>query len=138
MAVRARATAAFVDLQGAPVSLDRFAGQPVVLSFLAPADGDSQAQLPLLIRLAGAYQAEGVVFVVAGEEASLAQLREFKQAHELTIPVWQDKGGAELASRGFGSVPAHQFIDRTGHVAANREGFQSRGQLLEQIEAIRK
>ncbi len=131
--VAAQARSGFLDLQGKPVSLDAFRGQPVVLSFLAPGDWDSGAEVPLLIRLAGAYQPEGVVFVCGGE-GSAATLREF--ARDLPFAVWQDPAGRELASRDFGSVPAHQFIGRDGRVVASREGFLSRGQLTELIEAL--
>ncbi|MBM3269042.1 MAG: TlpA family protein disulfide reductase [Candidatus Sericytochromatia bacterium] len=130
----AQARGGFVDLQGRPVSLDAFKGRPVVLSFLAPGDWDSGAQVPLLIRLAGAYKPEGIAFVCGGE-GSQGALREL--GRELPFDVWQDLGGRELAARGFTGVPAHQFITRDGRVQASREGFLSRGQLTELIEALR-
>ncbi len=131
--VAAQARSGFVDLQGKPVSLDAFRGRPIVLSFLAPGDRDSGAQVPLLIRLAGAYQPEGVVFVCGGE-GSRSALKEF--GRDLPFDVWQDRDGRELAQRDFDAVPAHEFIGRDGRVAASREGFLSRGQLTELIEAL--
>jgi hypothetical protein len=95
---------------------------------------DSGAEIPLLIRLAGAYQPEGVAFVCGGE-GSVGALREL--AKDLPFGVWQDLGGKELAQRGFAGVPAHQFIRRDGRVAASREGFLSRGELTELIESLR-
>jgi peroxiredoxin len=134
--VTAATTSSFVDLAGARVSLAKFAGKPIVLTFLTPGDWDSGAQLPHLIRLAAAYQEEGVVFVCAGEKATLADLRKFKTANSLDFPVWQDVGGREFAARGFSKVPAHQFISKAGAVVSEHQGFLSRGELLARIAQI--
>lgn len=140
VAAKARAAAArveaFKDLDGNPAGLARFNGRPVVLSFLSPTDYLSQAQVPHLIRLAGAYQPEGVVFVAAGEKASLQELKDFARQADLGFPLWQDPGAAEFRSRGFTGLPAHQFVDRAGKVVVSRQGFMSRGELLEAIAAI--
>ncbi len=130
------AAESFKDLDGNPVGLSQFKGRPYVLSFLSPSDNDSQAQVPLLIRLAGAYQSKGVVFVVAGEQASVQELRDFARQSELPFPVWQDPGAAEFRSRGFTGLPAHEFVDATGNFAISRQGFLSRGELLQAIASI--
>ncbi len=126
----------FVDLAGNPTNLSTDLGSPVVLSFLCPSDGDSGAEVPLLIRLAGAYQGDGVRFVVAGEGASAQSLAQWASDNQLPFPVWQDPDGVELTDRGFSGVPDTQFIDRTGAVVASEAGFLSRGQLLEGIARI--
>lgn len=133
---QAQATSGFQTLAGQPVTLASLRGRPVALSFLQPDQGDSEAQLPLIIRLASAYQAEGVAWVVAGEGTSLAALRQYAAAHGLTMLVWADLQGQELARRQFSSTPAHQFLDREGHVVKAHEGFMSRGELLEGLAAI--
>ena len=132
----ALATAGFFDLAGNPASLAADLGSPVVLSFLSPADGDSGAELPLLIRLAGAYQADGVRFVVVGEGASAQSLAQWAGDNQLPFPVWQDPSGSGLTDRGFSGVPDTQFIDRNGGVVSSEGGFLSRGQLLEGIARI--
>lgn len=126
----------FFDLSGNPVSLSADLGSPVVLAFLSPADGDSGAELPLLIRLAGAYQVNGVGFVVVGEGASATTLAQWASADQLPFPVWQDPTGTGLTDRGFSGVPDTQFIDRRGDVVASEAGFLSRGQLLEGLARI--
>lgn len=132
----ARASAGFHDLQGKTTSLATFAGKPVVVSFLTPNQPDCEAQLPLLIRLADAYAAEGVAFVVAGEGAGPAALKAFVAAHQLEFPVWEDRQGQEWRSRGFSAVPAHEFRRRDGSVQHGHQGFMSRGELTEQLEAL--
>lgn len=129
-------TAGFRDLEGRPVGLAQFTGRPIVLAFLSPSDRDSQAQVPHLIRLAGAYQPEGVVFLMAGEDATANELREFARQLDLPFPVWQDPGAAEHHARGFTALPAHQFVNRAGKVVVSRQGFMARGELLEAIAAI--
>lgn len=126
----------FTDLQGRPVSLDSYIGQPIVLTFLSPKNSLSQAEVPLLLRLAGAYQPEGVAFVAVGEDATSAELSDFSNTAELTFPLWQDQDGTELARRRFTGVPATQFIDRQGRVVASKQGFLSKGELLENIAKI--
>jgi thiol-disulfide isomerase/thioredoxin len=126
----------FHDLDGRAVSLDSFAGKPVVLAFLAPTDGDSQAEVPLLLRLAGGYAADGVTIVASGESPDVGALRAFEASAGITFPLWQDESGAELKARGFHSVPAFQFIDRNGTANSSHQGFASRGELTAGIEAI--
>lgn len=134
--VQARAVAGFVDLDGHDVALASLKGHPVVLSFLQPDQPDSEAQLPQVIRLADAYQAEGVIWVVATEQATLEGARRYAQAHDLVMPIWVDRDGQELADRHFAAAPAHQFLDRQGRVVKSQAGFMSRGQLLEALAAI--
>lgn len=131
-----RAQSGFTDLKGHPVSLTQFKGHPVVLSFLNPQQPDSQAQLPHLIRLAAAYQNEGVVFVVGGETPALSDLRNFVSDHGLTFPVWHDGDGSELRRHGFSGLPAHEFLRTDGLAASRHQGFMSRGELLEAIAQI--
>lgn len=131
----ARAQGGFTDLQGQAVSLAQFKGHPVVLSFLGPRHLDSLAQLPHLIRLADAYQKEGVVFVVGGE-APVSELRKLVSEHGLAFPVWHDAAGQEFQRRGFSQLPAHEFLRADGGVAARHAGFMARGELLEAIARI--
>jgi thiol-disulfide isomerase/thioredoxin len=126
----------FVDLDGNSVSLDSYAGKPVVLAFLSPTDGDSQAEVPLLLRLAGGYAADGVTIIAAGESSSVDALRGFQASAGITFPLWQDATGSELKARGFHGVPAFEFIGRNGSVAGSHEGFASRGELTAGIEGI--
>lgn len=132
----AAAEAGFEDLDGQPASVGEALGHPVVLAFLSPSDGDSQAEVPLLLRLAGAYQGDGLQVIAIGEGASVEALRSFQASAQLTFPLWQDPGAAEFAARGFSALPAFQFIDARGQVQAAQQGFMSRGQLTQQIEAL--
>ena len=137
MMTRMRASSVgFEDLDGAPASLDVALGHPVVLAFLGPDDGDSQADVPLLLRLAGAYEGEGLQVIAVGERASVQALRDFQASEQLTFPLWQDPGAAEWSGRGFGTLPAFQFIDAQGGVQSSAQGFLSRGELTAQIEAL--
>lgn len=133
----ARTADGFFDLAGKPASLAAFAGKPLVLSFLAPGQDDSEAQLPHLIRLQAAYAPEGVAFLVAGEHATPAGLRAYVAGHGLVFPVWEDRGAAAWRQRGFAKLPAHEFLTASGAVAHSHDGFMSRGELLEQLEALK-
>lgn len=136
-AARAAEAGGFHDLAGKPVGLASFAGKPVVVTFLAPGEPDSDAQLPHVIRLENAYAAEGVKWVVAGERTAPADLKAFVAAHGLTFPVWEDRGAAEWQQRGFRKLPAHEFRRADGGVQHAHDGFMSRGELLEQLEALK-
>ncbi len=133
----ARAADGFFDLAGKPANLAAFQGKPVVVSFLAPGEADSEAQLPHLIRLAGAYEPEGIAFLVAGERATAAELKGYVATHGLTFAVWEDRAGAEWQRRGFKRLPAHEFRKAGGSVQHAHDGFMSRGELLEQLEALK-
>lgn len=134
----ARAAEGFFDLAGKPASLASFAGKPVVVSFLAPGEEDSDAQLPHLIRLAASYEPEGIAWLVAGERQTAAELKPWVATNGLTFPVWEDRAGAEWTKRGFKRLPAHEFRKAGGAVQHSREGFMSRGELLEQLEALKR
>lgn len=138
LAARALAEAGgFFDLAGRPASLAELRGKPLVLSFLAPGEADSEAQLPHLIRLAAAYAPAGVAFLVAGERATPASLKAYVATHGLAFPVWEDRAGAEWTRRGFAALPAHEFLRADGAVAHRHDGFMSRGELLAQLEALK-
>lgn len=132
----ARAAGGFHDLQGKSASLASFAGKPLVLSFLSPGQADSEAQLPLLIRLADAYAADGVAFLVAGPSAKPAVLKAWATANDLAFPVWEDRQSAEFDARRFKAVPAHEFRRADATVQHAQEGFMSRGELTERLEAL--
>lgn len=132
----AKSVSNFQDLDGQPVSLDQFVGQPIVLVFLGTHTPDADAEIPNLLRLSAAYAPHHVAFVAAGEDASAADLQAYAQANELTFPLWQDPSGLELAKRHMSQLPAHQFIDRTGRVIYAKQGFMSRGEFLTQLEAL--
>lgn len=135
-AARAQAAGGFRDLSGNLVSLAQAIGHPVVLSFLSPTNWDSGAEVPQLIRLAGAFQPSGVQFIVVGEGASVQDLLQWATQNQLPFPVWQDPSGIELADRGFQAVPATQFLGAAGTVIRSEAGFLSRGQLLAGIARI--
>ncbi|MDB5100617.1 MAG: thiol-disulfide oxidoreductase [Cyanobacteria bacterium RYN_339] len=137
-ALVAKSMSSFQDLDGRAVSLDQFSGQPVVLVFLGTHTPDVDAEIPNLLRLSAAYAPHHVAFVAAGEDASAEALQAFAQANQLTFPLWQDPAGLELAKRHMTQLPAHQFIDRSGKVLASKQGFMSRGELLEQLERLIK
>jgi peroxiredoxin len=131
-----RSVSDFQDLDGRAVSLDRFSGQPVVLVFLGTHTPDADAEIPTLLRLSAAYAPHHVAFVAAGEDASAAELQQYARANDLTFPLWQDPAGLELSKRHMSQLPAHQFIDRSGKVRYSKQGFMSRGEFLEQLEAL--
>ena len=126
---------AFTDLDGTAVALDDYAGHPRVLAFLDP-NGDCPREAVLLLRLADAYAADGVVIIGAGEHASNGALRAFVASAGITFPFWQDPHGQAMAARGFHAVPAFEFIDRDGQVRDRHTGFASRGELTAGIEGI--
>ncbi len=136
LATRGTAPAGFHDLRNKPISLNTLLGKPVVLSFLEPGHSDSEAQLPILIRLADAYAGDGVAFVLAGENANQSALRAYVITHDLAFPVWEDRAASEWRRRDYNQVPAHEFRDAVGHPHAAHDGFMSRGEMTAAIEAL--
>ena len=136
VATREAAAGGFHDLHNKPISLAAFKGKPIVLSFLEPGTHDSEAQLPILIRLADAYDAQGVVFVMAGENASQQALKDYVEIHDLAFNVWEDRTAAEWRKRDFARVPAHEFRLKDGQVWEAFDGFMTRGQMTAAIEGL--
>lgn len=127
---------------GAPVSLERFRGHPIVLNFWASWCPPCRAEMPALEAAYRKYQARGVVVIgIDGATDTWSASRTFLAARGVTYPVARDERGQVAQAYHITGLPTTFFIRADGRVAgvALTGGFTGRDgaeELTKQIEAL--
>lgn len=128
--------------QGAPVSLVRFRGHPIVLNFWASWCPPCRAEMPALEAAYRKYQSRGVVVIgIDGATDTWSASRMFLAARGVTYPVARDDSGRVAQSYHVAGLPTTFFIKADGRVAgvALTGGFtgpDGTQELTKQIEAL--
>lgn len=128
--------------QGAPISLDRFRGRPIVLNFWASWCPPCRAEMPALEAAYKKYRARGVVVIgIDGATDTWAASRTFLSARGVTYPVGRDERGQVAQTYHVAALPTTFFIRADGRVAgvALTGGFTGKDgaeELTKQIEAL--
>jgi peroxiredoxin len=127
---------------GAPLTLARFRGHPVVLNFWASWCPSCRAELPTLEAAYRQYRAQGVLVVgIDGATDTWPASRAFLAARGVTYPVGRDEQGEVARAYRVAAFPTTFFITPGGRVAsiALTGGFTGRdgiAELRRQIEAL--
>ena len=127
---------------GAPVTLERFRGHPIVLNFWASWCPPCRAEMPALEAAYRKYQARGVVVIgIDGATDTWSASRAFLAARGVTYPVARDERGQVAQAYHVTGLPTTFFIRADGRVAgvALTGGFTGRDgaeELTKQIEAL--
>lgn len=109
-------------VDGTPVSLADYAGQPVWLTFGASWCADCRAEAPDIQATWERYRAEGltVLWVAIQEDATAAKT--YAERAGLTFPTVADPRTQIARQYGLFGTPTHYFIDRDGTVQDIRLG----------------
>lgn len=127
---------------GAPISLERFRGHPIVLNFWASWCPPCRAEMPALEAAFRKYRARGVVVIgIDGATDTWAASRTFLTARGVTYPVARDERGQVAETYHVAALPTTFFIRADGRVAgvALTGGFTGKDgteELTKQIEAL--
>lgn len=128
--------------RGAPISLDRFRGHPIVLNFWASWCPPCREEMPALEAAYRKYEAQGVVVIgIDGATDTWAASRTFLTARRVTYPVARDDRGQVAQAYHVAALPTTFFIRADGRVAgvALTGGFTGKdgaAELSKQIEAL--
>jgi thiol-disulfide isomerase/thioredoxin len=114
----------FLDEEGAPQTLARFAGQGVLLNFWATWCAPCVAEMPALDRLAETLAGEGfVVLALSSDRGGRAQVEAFYRRLGIRrLGIWLDPRGAAARLAGVRGVPTTILVDRAGMERARLEG----------------
>ena len=129
---------------GAPISLDRFRGHPIVLNFWASWCPPCRAEMPALEAAYRKYAGRGVIVIgIDGATDTWEASRSFLAARGVTYPVGRDDRGQVAQSYHVAALPTTIFIKADGRVAgvALTGGFTGQDgakELTKQIEALLK
>lgn len=97
------------------ISLDAYAGRPVVLNFFASWCAPCRTETPLLARFASGGGRVGVIGVDVGEQGPAAQA--FLRNAGVGYPVGADPGSVTARSYGVVALPQTFFLDASHRVA---------------------
>ncbi|WP_299621067.1 TlpA disulfide reductase family protein [Pelagibius sp.] len=115
---------AFETLQGAPVSLQEFKGELVLVNFWATWCAPCIREMPGLERLHQAFKDEGfLVMAVSQDRGGAAKVVPFLERLGLDeLPVFLDRKGALARAFALRGLPATFLIGRDGAVVAGMTG----------------
>lgn len=122
------------DLEGKPLSLERFKGKVVLVDFWAVWCGPCIAELPHVLSAYKKHHADGFEIIGISLDQDRAKLDAFLQEKGMTWPQyfdgqgWQNKLAQEY---GINSIPATFLLDGQGKIIAK----DLRGDALEQAVA---
>ena len=119
------------NLEGQPVRLQDFAGQPVILNFWATWCAPCRQEMPELQAFQEEKAAEGLVILGINREESQEQVAKFYAEMGLTFPALLDERGAVSNSYGVFNMPTTYFVRGDGLVAAVHRGPLTTQQLAD-------
>lgn len=106
-------------LDGQPISLRDYRGQPVLLHFWATWCGVCSAMADNVEAVARDYR----VLTVASQSGDSDRVRAYVAEHKLSFPVLNDPDGRLARSYGVSAFPTTFVIDKTGKIRHAEVGF---------------
>jgi DsbE subfamily thiol:disulfide oxidoreductase len=124
------------DLDGNPVSLSHFRGQPVVINFWATWCSPCRTEMPHLIEAYEQEQGE-VVFLAISVEEPASAVRRFAEEYDMPFTVLLDEGGKVAADYGVRGIPVTFFVSGDGEIVVRYTGQMSPRTIKEGLRRIR-
>jgi peroxiredoxin len=118
-----------IDIQGAPVSLEDYAGKVTLINNWATWCPPCKAEMPILQDYFDTHRQQNFVLIgiEAGEPAE--EVAAFAERHDLSFPVWVDTHQAALTAFKTDTLPSSFVVDRDGQVVLAWTGPISREML---------
>ena len=104
-----------INLQGMPISPERYRGRVIVLDFWATWCAPCKAAMPELAKLEEAHRDEGLSVVGLTNEP-LGKVKQFLTKRPVPYDIGIDVGQATSAEYGVSSLPTAFVIDRKGKI----------------------
>lgn len=125
-----------VDLDGNPVSLSDFEGEPVVLNFWSTWCGPCKYEHPLLLDAAKQVPEVHFFGVIYSDEP--AKIRQYLRREGQAYPHLVDPGNRVAIDYGVTGVPETFFIDRSGTIVHKEAGQLHPYVLRDMLTEVRK
>jgi peroxiredoxin len=125
------------DIDGQPVSLSDFRGQPAIVNFWATWCAPCRIEMPVFQEAYERLQDDGLVILALNQAEPAAVARDyFYDEMGLTFtPLLDEKSDVAELYGSYGVLPSTFFIDRQGTVVAIHRGPLSEGQLSDYLVA---
>lgn len=125
------------NLEGKPVKLSDFKGRVVVLNFWATWCPPCRREIPDLVSLQQQYSPRGLVVVgIAMDQGGAAIVKPFVKKMGINYPVVMGDQKTAAAYGGIEVVPTTFIIDKTGRIAAVRQGGADRATFEAEIKPL--
>ncbi|MGB1251409.1 MAG: TlpA family protein disulfide reductase [Candidatus Promineifilaceae bacterium] len=119
-----------VDINGNPVALSDFAGQPIIINYWASWCGPCRIEFPHLQEAYEQYQDEGVVLLAVNQQEDAATAIDYFRELGLSFtPVLDEDGEIGKQYQIGRTLPTTFFINPAGEVAAVHRGPMTFGQI---------
>jgi peroxiredoxin len=128
---------AATTVDGTPVRLSDFQGQPVWLTFGASWCQPCRAENPDIKATAEKYAADGLVVLAVFISEDEATVRDYATRVGLAYPKVADPGTRLASQYRILGIPSHYFIDRDGNLQAMKIGSLDIPGMESAIEGIR-
>ncbi|MUL43678.1 TlpA family protein disulfide reductase [Streptomonospora sp. PA3] len=127
-------------LDGAPVGLDDYAGEVLVVNFWASWCSPCRAEMPVLMKVYTEYRDQGLEFLGVNIKDDRTAAKAFERNLGVTYPSIYDQPGA--VPQAFAdtvppqAIPSTVVIDREGDIAARVIGATTYDQLTGLVEPV--
>ena len=127
--------ASVTTLDGATVSLARYAGHPLWINFFATWCPPCAAEIPDVERLSERYAGRGLVVLGVDRQEAGPAVAAFARKSGIRYPVVIDEGSAADALH-VGTLPVSVFVRADGTIGEVRTGQLTAGQMQSSVDDI--
>ena len=125
------------SLDGQPVSLSDFRGNPVLLNFWASWCGPCKSEMPYIQRIHEEWSGKGLVILAVDIGESSATVSEFVEKYALSFMVLLDIDQEVALKYNVRNIPTTFFIDKSGKIQDMKIGaFSSEAEIERRLEKI--
>lgn len=118
-----------LDLDGQPLSLDKYRGKPLIVNFWARLCIPCRTELPELNALNEKYRAEGLTIVGVAVEDQRESIRDFVEAYQLDYPIAVGRDASISLMQAMGNeiagLPFTVVVDRDGNIVQQKMGVMT-------------
>lgn len=125
------------DLDGQPVSLSDFRGQPAVVNFWATWCAPCRLEMPIFQELYERYRDDGLVILALNqaEQANVARDYFYDEMGLTFTPLLDENSDVAARYGSYSVLPTTFFIDPAGKVVAIHRGPLTEGQMIDFLAA---
>lgn len=99
------------DVDGNPVTLSQFSGQPVIINYWATWCGPCRIEMPHLQHTHDTYQDDGLILLALNQDETVPEINAYFDELGLTFPALLDVGKATAVNYGVGrTLPTTFFL----------------------------